>query len=280
MTENQEHWIKDHWDEPKGRTLCVKIKDHLHSVRTDFQQIDVYETECFGRALVLDGVINVTEFDEFAYHEMIVHVPLHTHPAPRRVLIIGGGDGGSIREALKHPTVEEVHLCEIDREVIEACKQYMPSVAVGFDDKRVSVFCRDGAEFVKERKGYYDVIIVDSSDPWGPATVLFQQAFYQDMAGCLNDTGLIATQSESMFFDRSTIHTLLAFGQEIFAIGRYYYTLVPTYPSGTIGFFLGSKKSDPLQPRLCHIEGLRYYNTAVHRTAFSLPPFVMQPVKS
>jgi spermidine synthase len=276
MTDKKEFWIKDQWDEPKGRTLCVKIKDHLHSLKTDFQQIDVYDTECFGRALVLDGVINVTEFDEFAYHEMIVHVPLHTHPDPRRILIIGGGDGGSIREALKHPTVEAVHLCEIDRGVIEACKRYMPSVAVGFDDERVSVFCRDGAQFVKENKGRYDVIIVDSSDPWGPAAVLFKQAFYQDMADCLNDTGLIATQSESMFFDRPTIHSLLSFGQSIFAIGRYYYTLVPTYPSGTIGFFLGAKRHDPLQPRPCLIDGLRYYSADVHRAAFSLPPFVLR----
>ncbi len=275
MQERNETWIMDECDKPYGRGLSIKVVDHLESKQTPFNKIDVYDTECFGRMLVLDGVIHLSEFDEFAYHEMIVHVPMAAHSHPQQVLIIGGGDGGSAREVLKHPSVQEVHLCDIDAEVIRISKQYLPFTACSFNHPKVHVFCEDGAEFVKRRKNIYDVIIVDSSDPWGPAEVLFQETFYQDMFHALTEDGIATTQSEGMFYDQECIKNLFSFTTRIYPYAKYYFTLVPTYPSGTIGFLCCSKKYDPVQDmRATNITGLRYYTPDIHQAAFVLPQFM------
>jgi spermidine synthase len=230
-----------------------------------------------GKVLVIDGITMLTEFDEFAYHEMIAHIPLLTHSSPKRVLVIGGGDGGTVREIIKHPEVEQVHVCEIDKEVINVCRQYLPSLASSFDDPRVEVFYEDGARFIKKKKEFYDVIIVDSTDPIGPGQILFQKTFYQDMKRALREAGIAVTQCESMYLHRDVIQGVYGFARKIFTKLGYYYTAVPTYPSGMIGFMFCSLKHDPLndldEERAEALKDLQYYTPAMHRAAFALPKF-------
>jgi spermidine synthase len=272
-------WIQDAWDKRKGRTISIKALKKIESYRSKLQTISVYDSVCFGRVLVIDNTIMLTEFDEFAYHEMIAHVALHVHPDPGKVLVIGGGDGGTIREILKHD-VKSVVLCEIDEHVIRMSKKHFPKIAAGYADPRVEVVCEDGAEYVRKRPDTFDIIIVDSTDPVGPGEVLFKEPFYRSMFESLTKEGIAVTQSESMFYESGIIKSLFQFNRKIFPIARYYYTLVPTYPSGTIGFSLCSKKYDPVKDiRDNKIPGLRYYNSEVHKAAFVLPQFVADAIR-
>ncbi len=270
-------WFHDSIEFGHGCNLQIKIKNVLHHARSTYQQIAVLETEKLGRMLVIDGITMLTEFDEFAYHEMIAHVPLLTHPRPRRVLVIGGGDGGAVREVLKHREVECVHVCEIDEEVVRACREHLPSLASSFDDQRVKVFFRDGARYVAEHPKSYEIIIVDSTDPVGPGQILFQRPFYEDMKGALSEGGIAVTQCESFYLHQHVIQGVFAFAREVFPRLGYYYTLVPTYPSGLIGFYLCSLKEDPQREidakRLAALEPLKYYTPEIHRAAFALPAF-------
>jgi spermidine synthase len=270
-------WFQDCIEFGHGCTLSIKIKNVLYRSRSRFQEIAILETEKMGRLLVIDGVTMLTEFDEFAYHEMISHVPLLVHPKPSRVLVIGGGDGGTVREVLKHPEVEAVHLCEIDEGVVKASREYLPSLASGLDDPRVKIFYEDGAKFVAERPGSYEIIIVDSTDPVGPGQVLFQELFYRDMKKALTGQGIAVTQCESLYLHRPVIEGVYAFARKLYPKLGYYYTLVPTYPSGMIGFFFCSKKLDPLgeinEKRAAGLQGLRYYSPELHKAAFALPRF-------
>ncbi len=271
--------FQDNIEFAHGCTLSVRINEVLYQGASDFQKIMVFQTERLGRMLVLDGTTMLTEFDEFSYHEMITHVPLLIHPKPSRVLVIGGGDGGVVREALKHPEVELVHLCEIDRGVVDVCRQYLPSLASSLDDPRVEIFYEDGAKFVMERPRSYEVIIVDSTDPMGPGQILFQREFYANMKKALTDEGIVVTQCESLFLHRNVIEGVYRFAQELFSKSSYYYTLVPTYPSGMIGFFLGSLERDPKafdEERARRLRGLRYYSPEIHRAAFALPQFAAE----
>ncbi|MBN1697107.1 MAG: polyamine aminopropyltransferase [Spirochaetales bacterium] len=271
-------WIQDAWDVRKGRTISIQVRKEIERVKSQFQEIVIYETECFGKLMLIDGVIMLTEFDEFAYHEMIAHVPLHTHPAPGKVLVIGGGDGGTVREVLKHG-VREVVLCDIDEEVIKLSQRHLPAISSSLADPRVSIVCRDGTEYIREKPGYYDVIIVDSTDPEGPGEQLFTRRFYENMKEALAPEGIAVTQSESMYYDRKTIRNLFSFNKTLFPVACYYYALVPTYPSGTIGFSLCSRKYHPLENiHPCSISGLRYYSTEIHRASFTLPEFMKEDV--
>jgi spermidine synthase len=270
-----EKWFEELLEIKKGRVLKVQYKELLESFQSKYQKIDVYDTIPFGKMLVHDEVVMLTEFDEAHYHEMIAHVPLNVHPNPKNVLVIGGGDGGTIREVLKHPQIENAHLCEIDEAVVRLCQKHLPEISCGFQDQRVQLFFEDGAEFVKQKKNYYDVIIVDSSDPIGPAEVLFQEEFYRSMHAALTEDGIVVTQSESFMYHQDIIKKIANFSRKIFLIYNYYYTIVPTYPSGTIGFSFCSKKYDPkieLDPKkLENLKGLKYYNKDVHKAAFCLP---------
>jgi spermidine synthase len=227
--------------------------------------------------LVLDNITMLTEFDEFAYHEMIVHVPLLVHPNPSRILVIGGGDGGTVREILKHPQVKQIHVCEIDEEVIKACRKFLPSLASSFNDPMVHVFYEDGARFVTERSRAYDIILVDSTDPVGPGQILFQRKFYEDMKNALSEDGIAVTQCESMYFHQDVIRGVSSYARDLYPKSAYYYTMVPTYPSGIIGFYFCSRKYDPLtdisEKRAGRLEGLKYYTPEVHRASFTLPRF-------
>lgn len=271
-------WFEEKTELRSASTLRIKIKRTLFSEKTPYQNIEVLETKRLGRMLVLDGIIMLTEFDEFAYHEMIVHVPLMVHPKPRNVLVIGGGDGGTVREIIKHSEVEHVHLCEIDRRVVEVSREYFPSLASGWDDPRVECFYEDGAGFVAGRKNVYDIIIVDSSDPVGPAEVLFRQPFYRDLHKALKQDGVAVTQCESFYYHTDFIADMLSLARDVFPLCSYYYTLVPTYPSGLIGFAFCSKRYHPLEDvdesRAATIKDLRYYSLFLHRAAFALPEFL------
>lgn len=270
-------WYQDSVEFGHGCTLKIKIKNVLLQRRSAYQEIVIMETEKLGKVLVIDGITMLTEYDEHAYHEMIAHVPLLAHTKPARVLVIGGGDGGVVREILKHPEVESVHLCEIDPEVVRACREYLPTLAASFDDPRVQVFYEDGAKYVAGCSEPYEVIIVDSTDPLGPGQILFQKAFYTSMKKALSPGGIAVTQCESMYLHGHVIKGVFSFARELFPKLGYYYTLVPTYPSGTIGFFFCSLGPDPIEGidvnRANALKDLRYYTPEVHRAAFTLPRF-------
>ena len=168
-----------------GYGTTLEITEHLFSKKSAFQQIDIYQTRKLGKLLMLDGIIQLTSFDEFAYHDMMAHLPYYTHPCPEKVLVIGGGDGGVLRELAKHPELKELHICEIDAEVIAACRQFLPETACGFDDLRVAIHIGDGSKFVREHKNEFDIIIVDSTDPGGPGEPLFGEKFYCDLKRAL-----------------------------------------------------------------------------------------------
>jgi spermidine synthase len=273
-------WIRDHWDEKRGSSITVMASGMLAKRKTRFQTIEIYDTEGCGRVMMIDGIIMLTESDEFAYHEMITHPAMHVHPDPKQVLVIGGGDGGAVREILKH-NVDEVHLCEIDADVISISKEFFPSIACGLCDPRVKIFTDDGAEFINNKAGYYDVILVDSTDPVGPAEVLFREPFYRAMNNALTENGIASTQSEGIYYDLDTIIQLFSFTRKIFPVVEYYYTMVPTYPSGTIGFSFCSKKLHPLRDRADKgIKGLKYYNDSIHNSAFVLPEFARMALKT
>ena len=269
------HWFEEKLDLHLGRALKIRTRSLIESVQSDFQKIEVFDTEPFGRMLVHDGVIMLTEFDEAHYHEMIAHVPLNSHPDPVRVLVIGGGDGGTLREVLRHASVREAHLCEIDPMVTEVCRRHFPALASSFNDPRVRVFHEDGADFISRHESAYDLIIVDSSDPVGPAEVLFREEFYVNMKRALKPGGIVVTQSESFMYHRDLIRDIAIFSRRIFPVYRYYYTLVPTYPSGLIGFSFCSLGPDPLRdfpPHKAAPPGpMRYYSSEIHKAAFTLP---------
>ena len=269
------NWFEEQLDVKQGRLIKIQYKELLESVQSRFQKIDVYDTVPFGKMLVHDEVIMLTEFDEAHYHEMIAHVALNVHAHPGRVLVIGGGDGGTLREVLKHKEIHTAHLCEIDGQVIEICQKHFPGLSRSFDDPRVEVFLEDGAEFVKKRENFYDIIIVDSSDPIGPAEVLFQEQFFKNMANALTHDGIVITQSESFQYHRHIIKNIVSFSKKIFSHYFYYYTLVPTYPSGLIGFSFCSKKYHPIEDfhpvKADALTGLKYYNQEIHKAAFVLP---------
>lgn len=260
-----------------GRALSIEIKEHLYSNRSKFQQIDVFETASCGMMLVLDNIIQAVEVDEFAYQEMLAHLPLCSHPNPEKVLVIGGGDGGILREIAKHVSVKEIDICEIDEDVINISKKFIPSMSCGFDDSRVSVHIADGSEFIKDKQGYYDVIIVDSSDPIGPAEALFEKPFYAHMKTALNSTGIIATQAESFFMHKEIVKALVSIVRELFPVSGYAFTLVPTYPGGNIGICMGSNAYQLTKPgrklSMEFLSELKYYTPQIHEASFVFPKF-------
>ena len=274
---NNEIWIEEKLEIKKGRALRVRITKSLEKIKSEFQEIEVVESESFGKVLLIDGVIMLTESDEYCYHEMITHVPLCVHPKAQKVLVIGGGDGGAIREILKHDNIKEIEICEIDKKVIEVSKRHFPNLGNSFDDPRVKIFCEDGNKFIGRRKNEYDLIVVDSSDPIGPAEVLFRKEFYEAMYQALKDDGIVVTQAESFFYHQKIIKSLFSFIKDIYPISEYYYTLVPTYPSGMIGFTFCSKKYHPIKDfnktEALRLTDLKYYNKDIHKAAFDLPTF-------
>ena len=261
----------------EGVALSLQVDEVLYSNKSQYQQIDLYQTRSHGRMLVLDGIIQLTERDEFGYQEMMAHLPLFAHPNPETVLVIGGGDGGVLREISKHSCVKAIDFCEIDSEVIEVSKKFLPGLACGFDDPRVEIHIEDGSEFVVEKQGGYDVIIVDSSDPVGPGEALFEKPFYENLKQALKPGGLVATQGESFFLHQDCVEKLARITRELFPIQGFANILVPTYPGGHIGVCLGSlgpKLVQPARDVSKEIQNqLKYYSSKVHEAAFVLPYF-------
>lgn len=246
----------------------------LRTAKTRFQDIEVCETDSFGRVLLLDGLVQTTERDEFFYHEMLVHPALSSHPRPENVLIIGGGDGGALREVLRHP-VKRATLVEIDEAVIEACRQFFPGLACSFDDPRAVVRIADGHDFIRNSTDRFDVILVDSSDPVGPSAVLHQRRFFSSLKTRLNPGGVIAAQAGAPVFHLDHLRRKATFLRRLFLFAAYYLGPVPTYPGGFWCYAFLSDKVDPLKkPRKTPPRGVRYYNRDIHQAAFALPEFM------
>lgn len=266
--------------------LSIDIDRQLYCAQSKFQRIDVFETPDFGRILALDGILMLTERDEFIYHEMVTHVPMAVHPAARNVLIIGGGDGGAVRELCRYDTVEHIDLVEIDEAVVEVCRQYFPDVSCSLSDARVTVRFEDGLKFVRRCSEAYDVIIVDSTDPFGPGEGLFTKEFYGNCFKALKEDGILVNQHENPFYpdDAAAVRRIHKQIVLSFPLSRLYQAHIPTYPSGHWLFGFSSKKYHPVQ----HLDaerwnargiGTRYYNTNLHRAAFALPTYVEDLIK-
>ncbi|QLL31935.1 hypothetical protein HG536_0C01020 [Torulaspora globosa] len=266
-----------------GQGLSLKVEEVLHHSQSEFQDILVFRSSTFGNVLVLDGIIQCSERDEFAYQEMISHVPLFAHREPKRVLVIGGGDGGVIREVVKHACVKSVDLVEIDSTVIELSRRYLPHMSCALDNSKVKIHLRDGFQFLRDighaqDEEKYDVIITDSSDPDGPAEAFFQKEYFQLLNNALNETGiLIAQASENVWLDIAYLSGLMKIARSVFQNTEYCYTTVPTYTSGQLGLIVCAKnealdlKNPCRMPTPDEQTQLMYYNPEIHFASFILP---------
>jgi len=268
-----EFWFKE--AQSKDLAIGLRINKILHREETPYQSLAVVETLEFGRMLVLDQAIQCTERDEFLYHEIIAHVPLHVHPNPRRVCVIGGGDGGTVREILRNPEVEEVKLVEIDGKVIEASRKYLPTLSSGLDDPRVEILVTDGIAYMQDKKDYFDVVIIDSTDPVGPAVGLFSAEFYGYVYNALREDGVICAQTESPFAPNNLMikcsHNMKVHFPNVGVVCGF----MPTYPTGFWTYTVGSKKMPLKANREVSLQG-KYFNKALMEKAFDVPPFVSE----
>jgi spermidine synthase len=261
--------------------FSIKVDRQLYSGKSEFQRIDIFDSKEFGRFLTLDGYMMLTEKDEFIYHEMIVHVPMCVNPAINRVLVIGGGDGGSVRELLRYHTVAAIDLVEIDELVVAVCQKYLPQTAGCLGDARVHIHYEDGLKFIRHHENEYDLIIVDSTDPFGPGEDLFTKEFYGNCFRALKDDGIMVNQHESPFYPTDA-RAMQRAHERIFAsfpISKVYQAHIPTYPSGHWLFGFASKQYHPVKDvDFVHWNALglktRYYNTQLHAGAFALPNYV------
>lgn len=249
--------------------------------RSRYQEIAVYQTRQFGRVLTLDDIIMTTETDEFAYHEMLVHPALLACPQPRSVLIVGGGDGGAVREVLRHPTVEEVVVAELDPEVIRVCRRFLPWAETAFGDPRVRVRAGDGAAFVAaQERDSFDAVLVDAPDPVGFAQVLFGVEFYTQCRRILAPSGVLAVQSDSPYTMPAITRKAVSAIATLFPTTRLCYAVVPTYAGNLWTFTLGSLNQDPAREpapeRAAVLAGCRYWSPRAHGAAFAVPAFVEQ----
>lgn len=269
-----EIWLTE--EETENLRLSLRISDVLLNERTPYQDLLVVRTQEYGNVMVLDGAIQLTERDEFCYHEMMVHVPLCAHPRPERVLIVGGGDGGCLREVLRHPNVAKATLIDIDEQVIEAARRFFPSVSVAMDDPRAEILSMDALDYVKDHRNEFDLVVVDSTDPVDFAVGLFESAFYEDVRRALKEEGMVTAQTESPFSDTAVVKNAFEAMKKVFLKAFLYVGFVPTYPTGFWTYTIGSKAHDPRKPLRVAPEGTRYYSSEVHAAAFALPPFLRQ----
>ncbi len=267
--------------------FSIEVDKQLYSAQSDFQRIDIFDSVEFGRFLALDGYMMLTERDEFIYHDMIVHVPMAVGKSIRKVLVIGAGDGGAIRELTRYPELERIDMVEIDEMVVEACREYLPQTASFFDDPRVHLYFEDGLKFVRRPQNEYDLIIVDSTDPFGPGEGLFTREFYGNCYKALSENGILVNQHESPYYDNDALACQRAHRRitECFPVCSVYQAHIPTYPSGHWLFGFASKKYDPiadLDAIRWNERGLktRYYNTDLHVGAFQLPNYVRELLDS
>ena len=263
--------------------ISIRVDRQLYSGKSEFLRIDVFDSPEFGRFLTLDGYMMLTEKDEFIYHEMITHVPMAVHPLVKKVLVIGAGDGGVIRELTRYPEIEHIDMVEIDPLVVEVCRKYLPKTACRLDDPRLSIHYEDGLKYVRFKENEYDLIIVDSTDPFGPGEGLFTRELYGNCYKALKEDGIMVNQHESPFYAEDAEACKRAHKRivESFPISRVYQAHIPTYPSGHWLFGFSSRGVHPvrdLNPDWWNSLGLetRYYNTNLHKGAFYLPNYVQK----
>ncbi|HKA47412.1 MAG TPA: polyamine aminopropyltransferase [Methyloceanibacter sp.] len=282
----------DRWVEEtlhRGFRARLKADRVLFDSETEHQHLIIFETPDFGRVMMLDGVVQLATRDEFVYHEMMSHVPLFAHGRAKKTLIIGGGDGGVLREALKHPELETVTLCEIDRSVIDLCREHFPQISAGaYDDPRTRIVIADGTKFVAETDERFDVILVDSTDPIGPGAVLFTKAFYADCRRALADGGLLVTQNGIPFLQAGELKQSVGFFREMFKDAFAYLATTPSYFGGPMSFGWASDDGQLRQHKRREIERryskagafpTRYWRPDVHVAAFALPNYVRELVE-
>ncbi|AVX20822.1 MULTISPECIES: polyamine aminopropyltransferase [Carboxydocella] len=271
-----ELWLREQHTE--GYSVSWKIKEIFYQKQTPYQHLAIVEFYDLGRALVLDGIVQTTEKDEYIYHEMIAHVPMFSLRQVETVLVIGGGDGGTVREVLKHTGVKKVVLAEIDEDVINACRQYLPVTAACLSDPRVELAIGDGIKYVEQQQAAFDLIIVDSSDPIGPAEPLFGSKFYQLVKRALKPGGAVVAQTESPLFYPQAFQRAVQAMRENFTYVKPYLTAIPSYVGGFWTFTMASDSElKPSWPETLPFSN-RYYTPEVHQAAFALPPFVAEIV--
>ncbi|NLJ73298.1 MAG: polyamine aminopropyltransferase [Syntrophomonadaceae bacterium] len=263
-------------DDRDNMKLYYRVKEILSTRISPFQQVNIIDTYDFGRCLVLDGVMQTTELDGYIYNEMISHIPAITHPNPSKALIIGGGDCGVANELIKYPELLEIDMVEIDEVVVEECVAKLTKISGNAPrDNRVKFHFTDGVKFVKDKKGLYDIAIVDSSDPIGPAEVLFSEEFYVDLKDSLKDEGVMVCQSQSPIFNKDILSRTHHILKRHFPIVKTYKAVVPSYPGGMWSFTLASLVYDPLNANLAKLAlNTSYINSGVFQASFSLPNFM------
>jgi len=276
----------EYYNEQTG--LTIGLKKLLFAKQSEYQLVEVYETDTWGNLMTIDGMVMLSERDEFVYHEMISHVAMFTHPNPKRVLIIGGGDGGTAREVLKHSSVKHVDMVEIDQTVVDASKLHFPGVG-DFENPKLNVLYEDGIAFVKNVKDLYDVIIIDGSDPVGPAEGLFEKDFYKLCLDALTDDGVLTAQTESPWVESyyPSMRKVFTALDELFDVSKMYLSYIPLYPAGMWSMACATKGEDPLSSKVTKrirsnpglLKSLNYYNEEVHFGAFALPNFVKKIVE-
>ncbi|SYZ72815.1 Spermidine synthase [Candidatus Zixiibacteriota bacterium] len=277
MTDLWDLWMTELHQGKSG--LTVKINGLVESTQSKFQRIDILDTADFGKMLVLYGSMMVADKDLTSYNEMITHVPIFAHPKPNKVLIIGGGDGGALTNVMKHPEVKSCTMCEIDKMVVEVCKKHFPKLGAGFKDRRAKLVFQDGKKLIETTKEKFDIILLDLSDPIGPAADLFQKKFHRKVYDTLNDDGIMVAQSESPYFNQDTVRQMYKNLRDIFPIVKMYTAHVPIYPSAYWSFAFCSKKYHPIDDfdynryRKLKLTN-NYYNVDIHLGAFCLPEYV------
>jgi spermidine synthase len=264
-------WLVE--DERENMKISYRIKEVIYSESSPFQHVMIVDSYDFGRMLVLDGVVQTTSLDGHIYNEMITHIPLSIHPHVERVLIIGGGDCGAAREVAKYSHVKEIDMVEIDELVVRSCKEHLQEVSGNLSDPRVNFIFNDGMKHVKEFQNHYDVIIVDSSDPIGPAKALFERSFYEDIYRALKEDGLMVCQSQSPLFHRNVMEETFGNISGIFKTAKLYYATVPTYPGAFWSFTLGTKKYDTVYVKQFD-KDTKYVNQSILESCFDLPAFL------
>ncbi len=267
-------WVKEM--QVGNVAMTYKVKETLHTEKTKYQELAIVDTYEFGRMLLLDGIVQTTVRDEFVYHEMITHIPLFTCKNPKKVLVVGGGDGGTIREILKHKSVEKAVLCEIDNRVIELSKKYLPEISCGLDDPRVEIFIGDGIKYVREHKNEFDAIIVDSTDPAGASEGLYSTDFYKSLYDSLTPEGVFTAHTETPVYLPQEVKRIFGDIKSVFPVTKLFMAAVPTYPGVYWSFTIGSKKYDPEKVNTDLIPDFdtKYYHRDLHKACFVLPKYV------
>ena len=282
---NMELWYTE--NQTQNVNFSMKVKSHLYSAQSEFQKIDIIDTYEFGRVLVIDNWTMVTEKDEFIYHEMITHVALATNPEIKNVLVIGAGDGGTVRELTRYNNIENIDMVEIDELVVKASIEHLPFTSNKLSDPRVNLYFEDGIKFVKGKENLYDLIIVDSTDPIGPGEGLFTAEFYTDCYNALTEKGILINQCESPYYSHNAYEMKRSYKKlnNLFSICKAYQYHMPTYPSGHMIFCFATKVLDPIKDldseKWNELElETKYYNTELHKGAFSLPNYVIKLLNS